>query len=193
MSINLDVPRGFKPTRKLSGEPWSGAVTPYRVASGYAVNVFSGDVVALRSTGTIEKATLVEQMRGVAVGFRWIQADGVPRVSPFWPAGTITRGGEPAVGFVVDDSDVLFEAVFTGAVTIPTIANIGQSFDAFDAGGSPATGLSGQGIAIASAAITAKPWRFVDFVDRADNNTVLAFSRGLFAPLLHDYRVNTGI
>jgi hypothetical protein len=190
---NLDTPRGFKPTRMVTGQPYSGAMTPYKIASGYATAIYSGDMVKLVTAGTIEKAAVTEQIRGVAHGFKWVQADGVVRISPYWPAGTVTLGAQPAEAYIVDDPEVVFEASFTGAATVPTIALIGSTFDAVDAGGSAASGLSGQGIGIGTTAATAKPWRFFEFVERPDNDQAAAYARGLFVPALHDLRVNTGI
>jgi hypothetical protein len=190
---NTNVPRGFKPVRQRGGQYWNGSLTPYRVASAYNTSIFTGDVVKLVTAGTIEKAAVTEQMRGVAMGFQWVGLDGVPRYSPFWPANTVTLGSVPATVMVVDDPDVMFEAVFTNSVTAPPVTAIGSNFDAFDAGGSTASGLSGQGIDFTTLATSAKPWRFEDYVQRPDNIIGAAYVRGIFSPQLHDYRVNTGI
>lgn len=190
---NENTPRGFKPARMVSGAPFSGSMNPYRLASGYGTSIFTGDMVKLVTAGVVEKAAVTDQFRGIVMGFQWVGTDGVTRYSPYWPAGTVTQGANPATALVVDDPDVLFEAVFTNSASVPTIAAIGATFDAHDAGGSTATGISGLGVDFSTLATTAKPWRFVDFVARPDNDTAAAYSRGLFAPALHDYRVNTGI
>lgn len=190
---NENTPRGFKPARMVSGEPFNGSMNPYRLASGYGTSIFAGDMVKLVTAGTVEKAGVGEQFRGILMGVQWVGTDGVTRYSPYWPASTVTQGALPATALVVDDPDVLFEAVFTNSTSAPTIAAIGSTFDAFDAGGSTANGLSGMGVDFTTLATSAKPWRFVDFVARPDNDTAAAYSRGLFAPALHDYRVNTGI
>jgi hypothetical protein len=190
---NENTPRGFKPARMVTGAPFSGSQNPYPVVSGYGVNIFQGDMVKLVATGVIEKAGVTEQMRGIVMGFQWVGTDGVTRYSPWWPANTVTQGALPATALVVDDPNVLFEGVFTNSVSAPAQADFGATFDGFDAGGSSATGLSGQGVNYASLATTAKPWRFMDFVRRPDNDIGFAYVRGLFAPLLHDLRAQTGI
>jgi hypothetical protein len=163
------------------------------VASGYGTAIFCGDMVKLVTAGTIEKAAVTEQMRGVVMGFQWVGLDGVPRTNNFWPANTVTLGAAPATALVVDDPDVMFEAVFTNSVTAPPITALGAMFDGFDAGGSTSSGLSGQGVDFTTLATTAKPWRFEDYVQRPDNIIGAAYVRGIFSPSLHDYRVNTGI
>lgn len=190
---NENTPRGFKPMRMQGGAVWNGAQTPYRLASGYGTAIYAGDVVKLVTAGTIQKAAAGEQMRGVVLGFQWVGADGVPVYSQYWPASTATLGSNPATAFVVDDPNVLFEAVFTNSTSVPAVADIGAIFDLFDAGGSAATGISGEGIDYTTLATTAKQWRFMDFVARPDNDVAAAYSRGIFAPDLHDFRVNTGI
>jgi hypothetical protein len=190
---NENVPRGFKPARHAVSGFFNGAGNPYSIVSGYNTNIFTGDVVKLVAAGVIQKALVTEQMRGVAIGFQWVQPDGTTRYSPFWPANTVTLGALPATVFVVDDPNVVFEANFTNSVSVPDQTAVGATFDAFDAGGSTATGLSGQGIDFTTLATTAKPWRFMGFVQRPDNDLAAAYSRGLFMPLLHDLRVQTGI
>lgn len=190
---NENTPRGFKPVRMVTGAPFSGSQNPYRIANVYGTAIFQGDPVKLVTAGVIEKAAVADQIRGVFVGCQWVGADGVTRYSPYWPQGQATLGALGGTAFVVDDPDVLFEAVFTNSTSAPAQADIGATFDGFDAGGSVATGLSGFGVNYASLATSAKPWRFIDFVQRPDNDIGFAYVRGLFAPALHDFRVNTGI
>lgn len=191
---NENTPRGFKPVRQQgSNAAWNGALTPYRIASGYATAIYTGDVVKLVTAGVIQKASAGDQMRGVFMGAKWVGTDGVPRFSPYWPASTAVLASGYAEALVVDDPNVIFEAVFTNSTSVPAVADIGATFDLYDAGGSAATGLSGEGIDFTTLATTAKQFRFMDFVQRPDNDQAAAYSRGLFAPDLHDFRVNTGI
>lgn len=190
---NVNTPRGFKPTRMQSGAPWNGSLTSYRLANAYATAIYTGDVVKFVTSGVVQKASPGDQMRGVAMGFQWVGTDGVPRYSPYWPASTAVLGSGYANVLVVDDPNVVFEANFTNSASVPAIADMGANFDLYDAGGSAASGLSGEGIDFTTLATTAKQFRFMDFVQRADNDTAAAYSRGIFAPALHDFRVNTGI
>jgi hypothetical protein len=190
---NENTPRGFKPVRMVTGAPFSGSMNPYKIANAYGTNIFAGDPVKLLTTGLIEKAAVTDQIRGVFMGVKWVGTDGVSRFSPYWPASTATLGSLGADAMIVDDPDVLFEAQFTNSASAASQAAVGANFDGYDAGGSTATGISGMGVDFTTLATTAKPWRFIGFVERPDNDQASAYARGLFAPALHDFRVNTGI
>lgn len=192
---NSNTPFGFKPVKLMSNEPYNGGFSTYKIASGYATNIFAGDVVKLLTTGYINLAAPADQMRGVAVGFRWINAAGAPVVSAYWPASTVTKGSQDAEIFVIDDPNMVFEAVFTNSTTAPVTADIGATFASFTgpAGGNFSSGLSAEGIDYSTNAATAQQWRCVSFVQRPDNDLTSAYSRAWFTPALHDFRVNTGI
>lgn len=194
---NIDAPRGFQPVMSVGGSAaWNGATNAYRIASGYATNIFTNDPVILLTTGYINIAAAASQIRGVATGFYWVGANGIPNYSPYWPAGTVTQGAKDATVYVVDDPNTVFMAKFTGAATNPTVAAIGATFASTIGTGIIASGLSTSGANITTLNTTAQPWRFVDFVQRPDNDVAAAtsaYAMGLFMPALHDLRVNTGI
>ena len=192
---NVNAPRGFKPVKLVTNEPYNGGYATYRIASGYASNIFSGDVVKMITSGYINVAAPGDQMRGVAVGFRWINAAGSPVVFPFWPAGTVTLAGQDAQVFVIDDPNMVFEAVLGNSTSAPAISNIGKTYQSYtgSGGGSLGSGLSAEGADFTTLATSAQQWRLLDFVQRVDNDPTSAYSRGLFTPALHDLRVNTGI
>ena len=190
---NVNSPKGFKPLRYSDGRPYNGAVNPYRLASGYATNIFQGDVVSFVAAGVINKAAAGTQMRGVVVGFNWISAAGVPMVQNWWPASTVTLAGQNAVAFVIDDPNVIFEAVFTNSTSVPAQANMGYNFNLYDSGGSTGSGLSGEGVDFTTATTSAAQFQFLEFLQRADNDPTSAYSRGQFLPKSHDFRVLTGI
>lgn len=190
---NENTPRGFKPVRMVSGAPYNGSLNSYKIANAYAANVFAGDPVKLLTTGYINVAGVTDQIRGIFAGVKWVGTDGVSRFSPYWPTGTATLGSLGAEALVIDDPDVLFEAQFTNSASAATQAAVGAMFDGYDAGGSTATGISGFGVDFTTLATTAKPWRFIGFVERPDNDQASAYARILVAPALHDFRVNTGI
>ena len=190
---NINAPRGFKAERYVDGRPFNGSLNPYRLSSGYATSLFVGDAVKLLTTGYLAKAAPGDQFRGIIAGINWVQANGVPGAQRYWPAGTVTLSGMDAEVLVADDPGLLFEAVFTNSASVPTVADIGATFNLFDAGGNVANGLSGQGIDYSTGGTSAQQFRFYSFVKRQDNDIASAFSRGLFAPALHDLRVNTGV
>ena len=193
---NTNAPRGFKPRKDAIGSAWSSTLNSYPLASGSATPIYTGDVVKLLTTGYIAKAAPGDQMRGVAAGFRWTGPDGRTVSSPFWPGGQVTQNAKDAQVLVQDDPNTVFEAQFTNAATIPGPNVSGKTFNLFDAGGVNATGLSGEGIDLATQGTGAQQFRCIGFATRPHNDTTAtggAYSYGLFVPALHDFRVNTGI
>jgi len=190
---NINAPRGFKPLRYVDNRPYSGGENTYRLNSGYATSIFSGDVVKLLTTGYLAKAAAGDQMRGVALGFKYVNAAGTWLTVPFWLAGTVTQAGSDVQVLVVDDPNVIFEAVFTNSTSVPATADIGANFNLFDAGGTVGTGLSGEGVDYSTLTASTAQFNLIEYVQRIDNDTTSAYSRGQFLPKSHDFRVTTGI
>lgn len=190
---NVIAPRGFKSVRLFDGSPHSGAINTYRLPSGYATNLFVGDAVKLLSTGYVAKAAPGDQFRGIVAGFRFVQAGQPLNTLRYFAAGTTSVGGQDIEVQVIDDPRVLFEAQFVNSASVPAVADIGACFNLADLGGNAATAQSGEGIDYSTSTAGAAQFRLVEFVRRPDNDTASANSRGLFAPVLHDYRVNAGI
>lgn len=192
---NLNAPRGFQPRKDAIGSAWSSTINSYALPSGFATPIYLHDVVKLLPTGFVAKALPGDQMRGVVAGFKWIGTDGRYVSSNSWPGGTITQNAKEVQVLVHDDPNTVFEAQFTNG-NVPPAENVnGKTFNLFDAGGIPATGLSGEGIDIATQGITAQQFRCIGFSQRPDNDTTAATGAnayGWFQPALHDLRVNTG-
>lgn len=134
---NLDAPNGFVPKRHLKG----GLVRAeeYDIASGYATDLFYGDVVKSVGSGrTIEQAADDAAVLGVFLGCHYTAANGDVVWSPRWVASTATKGAAPAKAFVIADPDVLY------SVQIATIAaaDVGTLADIVVAAGDAATGVS---------------------------------------------------
>ena len=53
---NVDAPRGCVPVKMLGNKYETAGFSTYKVASGYASNIFNGMAVQLNANGTIEKA-----------------------------------------------------------------------------------------------------------------------------------------
>ena len=190
---NVNAPRGFKPLKYVDNRPFNGATTWYVLPTAYNTNVFAGDVVKFLTTGYLAKAVAGDQMRGVVAGFRWTNYANIPVVSQYLPANTATINGSDIQVEVYDDAGLVFEAVFTNSTSVVPVTAKGKTFNLIDNGGSPGSGLSGEGIDFTTLATTAQQFRMLDFVQRVDNDTTTANARGLFVPALHDFRVNTGI
>lgn len=122
------APYGLRPVRRLDGMPYAGAFSTYLIdPAGYNTNIFNGSVVYINANGYINivAATGADATTnawpagssgasgaiGVFVGCRYINAQGQPTWSQYYPANT--TGVVQA--FVVDDPSVLFQAQLNGA------------------------------------------------------------------------------
>lgn len=185
------APRGLRVLGNKVGAPFSGAINEYKVASGTAANIFTGDPVKLLTTGYVTVAAAGDQCRGVCAGFRYRDATGQPKVAAYWPTGTVTFGAEDAVMLVVDDPDVLLMAQFTTGAVLTS--HIGNCFDVSMAtAGNAATGQSGAAADFATAAATAATLRYHGPFTTPDND-MTGFGYGVFSWAEHDFKVSTGI
>lgn len=174
MSATL-TPFGARPIGGLSGKgSYSGVRRKYKIASGYAANIFTGDFVKLVVGGTVEKDTGTNTLTpiGIAVGFEYTDPVTKQKLqTAHWPSGTVASD---AVCFVVDDPDVLFLMQADGA--------IGQNYVGANAGvvqtaGSTANGQSKNALDQSTAADTGTlPLRIVEIVDGPDNEVGDAYT-----------------
>ena len=63
----VDGPYGLLPVKLLSGSPYSGVTRQYRIASGFATDIFYGDAVKLVTGGTVERDTFDAAMTPIGV------------------------------------------------------------------------------------------------------------------------------
>lgn len=142
--MNLDAPNGFTPDRHLHGGVvrYNGGFT---IASGYASDIFLGDVVRLPGTlanNNIEVAAAGDtELVGVFAGVAYTAANGDVRWEKQWVSGTTTLGGVAAEAFVYTDPNILYAVQVNGALAA---TEVGQFAD-LDAtvAGNAATGISG--------------------------------------------------
>jgi hypothetical protein len=154
----VDKPYGLQPINLIGGQVFAGSTRQLKIASGYAANIFAGDVVKLVSTGVIEKdtGTTTATPVGVFVGCQFTNPSTKQiQFQQYWPTGTVAAD---AVAFVVDDPDVLFKVAAVSADT--TVAFYGQTLVGTNVSlvqnaGSTTTGNSAVAINGASAAVTA--------------------------------------
>jgi hypothetical protein len=129
-----------------------------KIASGYAANIFYGDVVKLVSSGTVEKdtGTTTGTPVGVFMGCTYTDPSSKqPRWSQYWPTGTVASDAQ---AYVVDDPDVLFKvASVSSGTTIAFYAQtvIGNNVSLVQNSGSTTTGDSAVAIDGSAVATTA--------------------------------------
>jgi hypothetical protein len=121
----VDKPYGLQPINLIGGQVFAGSTRQLKIASGYAANIFYGDVVKLVSTGVIEKdtGTTTATPVGVFLGCQFTNPSTKQiQFQQYWPTGTVASD---AVAFVLDDPDVLFKVAAVSSGT--TIAFYGQT------------------------------------------------------------------
>ena len=164
----VSAPYGLKPVNLIGGQVYAGSTRLLKIASGYAADLFYGDVVKLVNTGTIQKETgtttvSAQGVVGIFMGCTYTDPSSKqPRWSQYWPASTVASDAQ---AYVVDDPDVLFKVAAVSATT--TVAFYGQTVVGTNVSlvqnsGSTTTGDSAVAIDGTSAAATASlPVRIV--------------------------------
>ena len=135
---NVDGARGLYPLRHLAGgDP--NRTNEYKITSGYAANIFSGDAVVLASNGTIQAAAATDvNLVGRFGGCRYVNAQGEQIFSPYWPTGTT---GTELFAIISDDPYIVYgiQSTTGGA---PAQTNVGNCADLVAGTGDTATGVS---------------------------------------------------
>jgi hypothetical protein len=168
----IDGPYGLRPVKMLNGSAYAGATRLYRIASGYATNIFYGDVVKLVTGGTVERDPADAAMTpiGVFLGCSFTDpGTSQPTFKQYWPASTVASD---AVAYVCDDTNVLFKVavISSAATTTPiviadlAITDIGANVQMVDNTGSTVTGNSKIAVDDTSATTATFPLRVVDVV-----------------------------
>jgi hypothetical protein len=111
-------PDGLRPSRIRGGSPNSAGANEYPIASGYASNIFNGDVVTNAAGYVNVLATTTDKAMGVFIGCRYV-VDGEPQWSDYWPSGT---SASDAYAMVVDNP----QARTTGSAMLRPIAVVDE-------------------------------------------------------------------
>ena len=141
----VSAPYGLKPVNLIGGQVYAGSTRLLKIASGYAANIFYGDVVKLVSSGTVEKDTGTSTATpvGVFMGCTYTDPSSKqPRWSQYWPTGTVASDAQ---AYVVDDPDILFKvAAVSSGTTVAFYAQtvIGLNVSLVQNSGSTTTGDS---------------------------------------------------
>jgi len=192
-------PYGLKPINRLDGLPYAGATRQIQIASGYASNIFNGDIVQIDSNGQCIVSAVTNgtttYVAGVFVGCSYTNPSTKQKLfSQYWPTGTVASD---AVAFVVDDPNAVFKvAVCSSGTTMGTLtrAAIGANVAVFQNAGSTTTGDSAVAVDGTTAPGTSSTYllRVIDVVpDTAP--TATTFSEVIVKINLHQYNNTAGI
>jgi hypothetical protein len=195
------APYGLKPVNLIGGQPYAGSTRQIKIASGYDTNIFNGSVVSIVTAGTLEIVTTIGSNAsvfpagtvGVFVGCSYTDPNSKQKVfAQYWPADTVASD---AVGYVVDDPDVVFQIQADASVAQAGLgANAPLAAVQSTSTGSTVTGNSTTALD-ATVATTTQAFRIVDFVDSPNSSVGDAFTDVLvkFNIAQHSYTNATGI
>lgn len=194
----VSAPYGLKPVNLIGGQVFAGSTRQFKIASGYAANIFTGDVVKIVAAGTVEKdtGTTTATPVGVFVGCSYTDPGlNIKVFKQYWPTGTVASD---AVAYVVDDPDALFKvAVVSSGTTMATLGltAIGSNVALVQNAGSTATGDSAVAVLSGSLATTnTLPIRVVDVVpDTATGADAFAELIVKWNFGMHQYENATGV
>lgn len=192
----VSAPYGFKPINRLGGTTFVGAVRHIKIASGFASDIFNGDLVSVAATGVVEKftGTTAGSPIGVFVGCAFTNPTTKQvQFAQNFPANTVASD---AVAYVVDDPSALFSVASTdgdGVVTAVARAVIGSNMSIIQGAGNTTTGNSGVSVLGSSADTTnTLPIRVVDV--KPDTATGAdAFVELIVKINIHQYNNTTGV
>jgi hypothetical protein len=141
-----------------------------QIASGYATNIFYGDLVQRVAGGTIEKdvGTTTATPCGIFLGVSFTNSStGQIQQQQFYPASQAIKSGTQIFAVVADDPDTLFQvAVVSSGTTISGvgITAIGNNATLVQNAGSTITGNSAVAILDSTATTNTLPIRIIDVV-----------------------------
>ena len=196
----VSAPYGLKPVNLIGGQVFAGATRQMEIASGYATNIFYGDLVKRISDGTIEKdtGTATATPCGVFLGVSFTNAStGQVQQQQFYPASQAIKSGTKIFAVVADDPDTLFQVAVVSATTAITgvgISAIGNNSTLVQNAGSTTTGNSAVAITATTAVTASLPIRIIDVVrdtaTAADNfpEVIVKINFGM-----HQYNNATGV
>ena len=166
----VSAPYGLKPVNLIGGQVFAGSTRLMQIASGYATNIFYGDLVKRVSDGTIEKdtGTTTATPPGIFLGVSFTNSStGQIQQQQFYPASQAIKSGTQIFAVVADDPDTLFQvAVVSGGTTISGvgISAIGNNATLVQNAGSTTSGNSAVAILDSTATTNTLPIRIIDVV-----------------------------
>jgi hypothetical protein len=166
----VSAPYGLKPVNLIGGQVFAGSTRLMQIASGYATNIFYGDLVKRISDGTIEKdaGTATATPCGIFLGVQFTNGStGQVQQQQFYPASQAIKSGTQIFAVVADDPDTLFQVAVVSGTTVITgvgISAIGNNAELVQNAGSTTTGNSAVAILATTATTNTLPIRIIDVV-----------------------------
>ena len=158
------------------GGKFRASVSTYYISSGYALSFGQGDPVQMGTGGyvgaysgnvpTVQAANTMTL--GTFVSVKYVNTQGQTVISPYWPASTVTFGGQPAIVTVNDLPLVVYQVQGNASLqlTAPATA-IGKNYNLNPVAPNPATAQSLVSLNISSGG-NAAAWATCKIVGLAD-------------------------
>jgi hypothetical protein len=164
------APFGFRPAYFPTG---LDRAKKYAVASAYNTAMYKGQPVILNTNGTVTVGTAAADLLGIAAGFEYIDTQGKPWVSTFWPASQAALSGTVPIAWVYDDPGIVYEVQSDGSIAQTAV---GDQADVSNVGNN-SNGLSTCTLSatLAGAGVQAQ-FRIVGFNQNVDNAPGDAFT-----------------
>lgn len=195
MSYGTNAPQGLQIWGYTNGTPYNGAVRSYRIASGYATSIFSGDPVAMLNDGTIGIGVAGAACRGVFRGCKYTNTLGQQIFSPYWPASTTVQTGSTVEALIADDPNLLFNVQETNgsgaAGTALALADLGLNINFLVGSGTTASGQSTTSINNATEATTNSLNLKLIALAPVPGNVVGSFANWIVGWNSHDFKTGT--
>ena len=196
----ISAPYGLKPVNLIGGQVFAGSTRLMEIASGYATNIFYGDLVKRVATGTIEKdtGTTTATPCGVFLGVSFTNSStGQVQQQQFYPASQAIATGTKIFAVVADDPDTLFQVAVVSGTTVITgvgITAIGNNATLVQNAGSTTTGDSKVALLDSTGTSGTLPIRIIDVV-RDTETTADNFPEVIVKinATMHQYNNSTGV
>ena len=166
----VSAPYGLKPVNLIGGQVFAGSTRLMQIASGYATDIFYGDLVQRVAGGTIEKdtGTTTATPCGIFLGVSFTNSStGQVQQQQFYPASQAIKSGTQIFAVVADDPDTLFQVAVVSGTTVITgvgISAIGNNATLVQNAGSTTSGNSAVAILDSTATSGSLPIRIIDVV-----------------------------
>lgn len=135
-----NAPFGLRPVYAQDGD--AGVPRRYNITGAYATTIYKGSPVVLNTNGTIQIAAVASDWLGSFAGCDYIDANGKPNVSNFWPASQAIQSGTNAYGYVYDDTATVFDIQADATQVLTAIGDQADFTTAAIGTGTALTGLS---------------------------------------------------
>jgi len=196
----VSAPYGLKPVNLIGGQVFAGSTRLMQIASGYATDIFYGDLVKRHTDGTIQKdtGTTTATPCGIFLGVQFTNGStGQVQQQQYYPASQAIKSGTQIFAVVADDPDTLFQVAVVSGTTVITgvgITAIGNNAELVQNAGSTTTGNSAVAILATTATTYTLPIRIIDVVrdtaTAADNFPEVIVK---INATMHQYNNSTGV